>query len=34
MNKKEFTYRIYPNNNNKTVYFDIIHTPTTHKEPK
>ncbi|ULT29084.1 DUF4822 domain-containing protein [Sphingobacterium sp. E70] len=25
---------MYPNNNNKTVYFDIIHTPTTHKEPK
>lgn len=30
---KEFTYRIYPNNDDKAVYFDIIHTPTTHKEP-
>ncbi|MEI2273844.1 DUF4822 domain-containing protein [Sphingobacterium sp. ML3W] len=34
LTKNEFTYRIYPNNDNKTVYFDIIHTPTTHKEPK
>ena len=34
LTKKEFTYRIYPNNNDKTVYFDIIHTPTTHQEPK
>lgn len=33
LTKKEFTYRIYPNANDKTVYFDIIHTPTTHKEP-
>jgi len=31
---KEFTYRIYPDNNDKSVYFDIIHTPTTHKEPE
>lgn len=30
---KEFTYRIYPNNEDKSVYFDIVHTPTTHKEP-
>lgn len=34
LTKQEFTYRIYPNNDNKTVYFDIVHTPTTHKEPK
>ncbi len=33
LTKKEFTYRIYPNNDDKTVYFDIIHTPTDHKEP-
>lgn len=30
----EFTYRIYPDNNNRTVYFDIVHTPTTHSEPQ
>lgn len=30
---KEFTYRIYPDNNNQSVYFDIIHTPTQHPEP-
>lgn len=34
LTKEEFTYRIYPNNDNKAVYFDIIHTPTTHTEPK
>ncbi|WP_222165192.1 DUF4822 domain-containing protein [Edaphocola aurantiacus] len=33
LNKVEFTYRIYPNSNDQTVYFDIIHTPTTHIEP-
>lgn len=33
LTKKEFTYRIYPNNADKTVYFDIVHTPTTHAEP-
>lgn len=31
---KEFTYRIYPNAEDKSVYYDIIHTPTTHKEPE
>lgn len=31
---REFTYRIYPNNDDHTVYFDIIHTPTTHSEPQ
>ncbi|MFB6454731.1 DUF4822 domain-containing protein [Chitinophaga sp. Hz27] len=34
LTKQEFTYRIYPNANDKTIYFDIIHTPTTHAEPK
>lgn len=34
LTRSEFTYRIYPDSNNKSVYFDIIHTPTTHKEPK
>ena len=34
LTKKEFTYRVYPNANDKTIYFDIIHTPTTHQEPK
>lgn len=34
LTKKEFTYRIYPNNDDKTIYFDIIHTVTTHPEPK
>ncbi len=34
LTQKEFTYRIYPNASDKTIYFDIIHTPTTHKEPK
>ncbi|MGW2659503.1 DUF4822 domain-containing protein [Nocardia tengchongensis] len=34
LNDKEFTYRVYPDANDKSVYFDIIHTPTTHTEPK
>jgi hypothetical protein len=34
LTKQDFTYRIYPNNNDKTVYYDIVHTPTTHVEPK
>lgn len=33
LNQVEFTYRIYPNSNDHAVYFDIIHTPTTHIEP-
>jgi len=33
LTKQEFTYRIYPSNDDKSVYFDIVHTPTTHKEP-
>lgn len=34
LTKDEFTYRIYPNNDDKSIYFDIVHTPTTHEEPK
>ena len=34
LTQQEFTYRVYTNANDKTVYFDIVHTPTTHKEPK
>lgn len=34
LSKEEFTYRIYPNEEDKTVYFDIIHTPTSHAEPE
>ncbi len=30
---EEFTYRIYPDENNTEVYYDIVHTPTTHPEP-
>lgn len=33
LTRQEFTYRIYPDNNDRTVYFDIVHTPTTHPEP-
>ncbi|MFE3223435.1 DUF4822 domain-containing protein [Nocardia sp. NPDC059228] len=33
LNDKDFTYRVYPTADDKTVYFDIIHTPTTHPEP-
>lgn len=33
LTKQEFTYRIYPDANNQSVYYDIIHTPTTHPEP-
>ncbi|MCT3896989.1 DUF4822 domain-containing protein [Elizabethkingia anophelis] len=33
LTKAEFTYRVYPNADDKTVYYDIIHTPTNHKEP-
>lgn len=34
LTKDEFTYRIFPNNADKSIYFDIIHTPTSHVEPK
>ncbi|EEI93762.1 hypothetical protein HMPREF0765_0615 [Sphingobacterium spiritivorum ATCC 33300] len=30
---KEFTYRLYPNSTDRTVYYDIIHKPTTHAKP-
>ncbi|ASK31932.1 DUF4822 domain-containing protein [Chryseobacterium sp. T16E-39] len=33
LTKQEFTYRIYPDANNLSVYYDIIHTPTNHPEP-
>lgn len=33
LTKKEFTYRIYPDANDTSVYYDIIHTPTNHQEP-
>lgn len=32
LNKNEFTYRIYPNEGDKTIFFDIVHTPTKHAE--
>ncbi|WP_353546091.1 DUF4822 domain-containing protein [Rhinopithecimicrobium faecis] len=34
LTSKEFTYRIYPNEDNRNVYFDIVHTPTQHAEPE
>lgn len=33
LDKNEFTYRIYPNANAPTLYYDIIHTPVQHLEP-
>lgn len=30
----EFTYRVYPNEDDKTVYYDIVHTPTDHADPE
>ncbi|QIY91024.1 DUF4822 domain-containing protein [Chryseobacterium gallinarum] len=33
LNKNEFTYRIRPNTNDQTFYYDIIHTRTSHAEP-
>ncbi|WP_067824514.1 DUF4822 domain-containing protein [Nocardia inohanensis] len=30
---KEFTYRVYPDGANTAVYYDIVHTPTSHAEP-
>ncbi|MGJ7030064.1 DUF4822 domain-containing protein [Niabella hirudinis] len=33
LTSKEFTYRVYPTAGNTTVFFDIVHTPTTHAEP-
>ncbi|GAB0155379.1 hypothetical protein CHRYSEOSP005_06400 [Chryseobacterium sp. Alg-005] len=33
LNKNEFTYRIHPNPNDSSVYYDIIHTKVNHTEP-
>ncbi|MBV8326368.1 DUF4822 domain-containing protein [Chryseobacterium sp.] len=33
LNKNEFTYRIRPNAADQSVYYDIIHTRTSHAEP-
>ncbi|MFZ4931224.1 DUF4822 domain-containing protein [Chryseobacterium sp. Mn2064] len=33
LNKNEFTYRIRPNSSDPSVYYDIIHTKTSHTEP-
>jgi hypothetical protein len=30
----EFTYRTYPVANDRSVYIDIVHTPTQHAEPR
>ena len=30
---EEFTYRVFPEEGNTDVYFDIVHTPTDHEEP-
>ncbi|MEU8894576.1 DUF4822 domain-containing protein [Nocardia sp. NPDC048505] len=30
---QDFTYRVYPDAADKAVYFDIVHTPTEHREP-
>ena len=31
---KEFTYRVYPDEADKKVYYDIVHTPTDHEAPE
>ncbi|MDR3023730.1 DUF4822 domain-containing protein [Chryseobacterium sp.] len=33
LNRNEFTYRIRPNSSDPSVYYDIIHTRTSHTEP-
>jgi len=30
---EEFTYRVFPEEGNTDVYYDIVHTPTDHEEP-
>ncbi|MFE5339248.1 DUF4822 domain-containing protein [Isoptericola sp. NPDC056578] len=30
---EEFTYRVFPEEGNADVYYDIVHTPTDHEEP-
>lgn len=34
LNRNEFTYRIHPNPADPSIYYDIIHTRTSHPEPK
>lgn len=31
---KKFTYRVYPDEADKKVYYDIVHTPTDHRAPE
>ncbi|MEU6137445.1 DUF4822 domain-containing protein [Nocardioides sp. NPDC047086] len=33
LTEDEFTYRVFPDENDRSVYFDIVHTPTDHAEP-
>ncbi|MCE4027128.1 DUF4822 domain-containing protein [Microbacterium sp. Au-Mic1] len=33
LNKNVFTYRVFPNAADQTVYYDIVHTKTNHVEP-
>jgi len=33
LNRNEFTYRIHPNPSDPSLYYDIIHTRTSHAEP-
>ncbi|WP_336081977.1 DUF4822 domain-containing protein [Nocardia sp. SSK8] len=33
LTEQEFTYRVYPDPDDTTVYYDIVHTPTTHQKP-
>ncbi|TQL67876.1 uncharacterized protein DUF4822 [Nocardioides albertanoniae] len=33
LTEDEFTYRVFPAENDRSVYFDIVHTPTDHAEP-
>ncbi|NYI78469.1 DUF4822 domain-containing protein [Nocardioides panzhihuensis] len=33
LTEDEFTYRVFPDENDKSVYLDIVHTPTDHAEP-
>ncbi|MGN7862269.1 DUF4822 domain-containing protein [Microbacterium sp. 22303] len=33
LNKNVFTYRVFPNAADQTVYYDIVHTRTNHVEP-
>ncbi|WP_228451233.1 DUF4822 domain-containing protein [Chryseobacterium sp. ON_d1] len=33
LNRNEFTYRIHPNSSDPSLYYDIIHTRTSHAEP-